>query len=151
MGKNLFKPIWSWNIKRTKVIILLTDGDANKGVNPILAAEYLKKNWIKVYTIWIGSKKWGYIPYQVWPFTQYVKIPPLKENTLRQIAKITNWKFFRATDNKSLEKIFDEISKLEKTKIKVKKNIINEIYLKPFLVVIVVLILALSYFRFKEL
>ena len=136
---------------RTKVVILLTDGDANKWVDPILAAQYLKKHWIKVYTIWIGSKKGWIIPYQVWPFTQYVRIPPLKETTLRKIAQITNGRFFRATDNESLRKIFDEISKLEKSKIKIKKNILHELYLEPFFLAIIILITALAIFRFKEL
>ncbi len=149
MAKNLFK-----NDKkaktRQKVIILLTDGDANKWVDPILAAEYLKKYGIKVYTIWIGSPNGGYISYQVWPFTQHAKIPPLKADTLIKIAKITWWKFFRATDNQTLKNIFDEIAKLTKTKIDMKVKKTYTPYYTPFIAVLLVLMVLYIYMRFKE-
>jgi Ca-activated chloride channel family protein len=160
MSKNLFKDsnknnspsslTWS-DTKRTKIVILLTDGDANKWVDPILAAEYLKKFGIKVYTIWIGSKNWWYIKYNVWPFTQYAKIPPLKEDTLRKIAQITNGRFYRATDNESLQKIFNDISKLTKTKIKTKTTTTNEDYYLPFTLVNIILLVLFSFYRFKEI
>ena len=130
MATNLFKE--DENKNRTKIIILLTDWDANKWVDPLLAAKYAKNKWIKIYTIWIGSPWWGYINYQVGPFIQKVRIPPLNSKYLQQIAQITNWKFYRATDNKTLEKIFEDIAKLTKTKIKVKKQITYQPIYLPF-------------------
>lgn len=149
MAKNLFKE--DKDKKRQKVIILLTDWDANKWVDPILAAEYLKKFGIKIYTIWIWSKQWWYIKYKIWPFTQIARIPPLKTDTLEKIAKITWWVFFRATDNQTLEKIFKQLSKLTKTKIKIKKKVINENFFFPFSLLTSLLLIAFAYLRFKEI
>ena len=130
MASNLFKE--KKNKKRTKIIILLTDGDANKWVNPLLAAEFAKNKWIKIYTIWIGSPQWGYINYQVGPFIQKVRIPPLNSKYLQQIAQITNWKFYRATNNQTLEQIFDDLAKLTKTKINFKKELTYQPIYLPF-------------------
>jgi len=134
MAKNLFKKPKDMKEqdykKRQKVVILLTDGDANRWVDPKVAAYYLKKFGIKVYTIWVGSPYGSYISYQVWPFIQRAKIPPLKTETLKQIASLTNGKFFRATDNNSLQAIFAEIASLTRTKIETKqKKIYNPNYL----------------------
>ena len=145
LAKNLFK-----DKKRTKIIILLTDWDANKWVNPILAAEYLKKFGIKVYTIGIWSKQWWYITQQVWPFIQKIPIPPLKEDTLRQIAQITNGKFYRATDNQTLKKIFKDISKLTKTQLKEKKYNANEDVSYFYVFSIIVLLSLFLLFKTNE-
>jgi hypothetical protein len=64
---------------------------------------------IKVYTIWIWSKK------AIWNFA------PLNERVLKKISYITNWKFFRAIDNDSFEKIFKNLENLEKNDIIVKE------------------------------
>ncbi len=123
MAKTLFKPKDKQDEKeykkREKVIILLTDWDANTWVDPVLAALSAKKQNIKIYTIWIWSKNGWIMTYNNWFFIQKVRIPPLKEKTLREIAKKTGWKFFRATDNKAFRKIFNELSSLEKSDIKV--------------------------------
>ena len=156
MWKNLFKN-WTWdnltwnNIKREKIMILLTDGDANKWIDPILAAEYAKKYWIKIYTIWIGSKRWWYITYQVWPFTQRAQIPPLKEETLRKIAQITNWKFYRATDNYTLYQIFQDLAKLTKTDIETKVKKTYTPYYLPFAYLIIILLGVYSFTKIKEI
>jgi len=158
MAKNLLqaKPLSTSNFfsdlkSRQKVVILLTDGDANKWVDPILAAKYLAKFWIKVYTIWIWSNQGGYIKYKIWPFTQVARIPPLKTDTLEKIAKITWWVFFRATDNQTLQKIFEQLSKLTKTKIKVKKKVINESMYLPFTLLTTLFLIIFLYFRFREI
>lgn len=111
--------------KREKIIIVLTDWDSNKWINPVLVAKLLKKEKIKIYTIWIGSKNGWILKFKVGPFMHQTRIPPLKEAPLKEISKITNWEFFRATDNKSFENIFRELEKLEKNDIEVKivKNV----------------------------
>lgn len=108
---------------KSKSIILLTDGSNNTGiVEPLTAAEIAHKLGIKVYTIGIGTN--GNAPYpQVNMFgrIEYVPMPVvIDENTLKQIALTTGGKYFRATDNKVLSQIFDEIDKLEKTELDVK-------------------------------
>ncbi len=126
MAKTLFKPPKNESEKdykkREKVIILLTDWDANTWVDPKIAALLAKKEKIKIYTIWIWSEKWWYISYQVWPFIQKQKIPPLNTKDLKYIAKQTQAEFFRATDNRAFEKIFQKLSSLEKNDIKVEVN-----------------------------
>jgi hypothetical protein len=106
--------------KREKVVILLTDGDANVWVQPNLASLSLKKEWIKIYTIWIGSEKWGSVFIDSWFWIrQEQKIPPLNEKALQEIAQNTSWEFFRATDNNSFSNIFTHLQKLDKKDIKI--------------------------------
>jgi Ca-activated chloride channel family protein len=104
---------------REKVIILLTDWDANVWVDPKIASLDAKDKWIKIYTIWIWSETWWEMTYFNWPFQQIVQIPPLNWESLKEIAKTTSWEFFRATDNNSLENIFEYLEKLEKSDIEI--------------------------------
>ncbi len=108
---------------KSKSIILLTDGSNNTGiVAPLTAAEIAHKMGIKVYTIGIGTN--GTAPYpQINMFgrVEYVPMPVvIDEATLKQIADITGGKYFRATGNKVLSEIFEEIDKLEKTELDVR-------------------------------
>ncbi|MDB5140096.1 MAG: hypothetical protein JWR12_2012 [Mucilaginibacter sp.] len=106
---------------KSKVVILLTDGSNNMGsIPPVTAAEIAKQFNVRVYTVGIGTK--GYAPYPVQtPFgVQYQQIPvDVDEGTLTKIADITGGKYFRATDNRTLKNIYDQIDKLEKAKIDV--------------------------------
>ena len=108
---------------KSKSIILLTDGSNNTGiVAPLTAAEIAKKMGIKVYTIGIGTN--GTAPYpQINMFgrMEYVPMPVvIDEETLKEIAGITGGKYFRATGNKVLAEVFEEIDKLEKTELDVR-------------------------------
>ena len=108
---------------KSKSIILLTDGSNNTGiVAPLTAAEIAKKLGIKVYTIGVGTN--GTAPYpQINMFgrIEYVPTPVvIDEETLKQVASITGGKYFRATGNKVLSEIFDEIDKLEKPELDVR-------------------------------
>ena len=142
MAKNLFKTNEkNKDDNREKVIILLTDGDANVGVDPVLAAKMLRENNIKIYTIGIGSKKWGYITYNIWGFQQRQQIPPLKEKELREIANIWRWKFFRADNNYTFQKIFDELSSLEKNDIEIEAIKNYRPYYKPFAFSLIILLI----------
>jgi Ca-activated chloride channel family protein len=108
------------NENREKVIILLTDWDANTWVDPKIASIDAKDKGIKVYTIWIWSENWGEMIYYNWPFQQVAQIPPLNWEALKEIAQITSWEFFKATNNDVLEDVFEYLEKLEKSDIEVK-------------------------------
>lgn len=110
---------------KTKLIVLLTDGDNNAGkVMPLTAAEAAKALGIRIYTIGAGTR--GLAPYPVTDRLgrvvghQQVQVK-FDEEALKQIASISGGEYFRATDTRSLEEIFSEIDKLEKSKIEVEK------------------------------
>jgi Ca-activated chloride channel family protein len=107
---------------KSRVIILLTDGMNNRGeIDPITAAQIAQTYGIRVYTIGVGTV--GNAPYPVpTPFgTRYQMIPvDLDEKMLSQIADMTDGKYFRATDNRTLKNIYKEIDKLEKSRIEVR-------------------------------
>jgi len=104
-----------------KVIILLTDGVNNSGfIDPKIASELAVEFGIKVYTIGLGTNGMALSPIglrQDGGF-QYGNVPvEIDEELLKEIAKITGGKYFRATSNTKLAEIYEEINKLEKTEI----------------------------------
>lgn len=104
---------------KSKSIILLTDGTNNAGeVPPSTAAEIAKQKGIKIYTIGVGTNGVIHItdPYGFSTTTLETKID---EASLKSIADQTGGKFFRAKDEKVLQKVFEEIDKLEKTQLDV--------------------------------
>jgi len=149
MAKTLFKvpksEIEKKYKKREKVIILLTDWDANLWVDPVLAWLSAKKEGIKIYTIGVGSKAWWIITYNVWPFKKQVKIPPLNDKILKQIAKDTGAKYFRANNNNSFKIIFDELSYLEKNDIDIDIQKAYNEYYNSFLYILAILLTIFTY------
>jgi Ca-activated chloride channel family protein len=110
---------------KTKLIVLLTDGDNNAGkVQPLTAAEAAKALGIRIYTIGAGTEGEAPFPLQnAFGRTIYRNVlVKFDEKTLSEIATITNGQYFRATDTNSLRKIFSEIDKMEKTKIEVERT-----------------------------
>lgn len=105
----------------SKVIILLTDGVNNMGsLDPRSAAEIAKLYGIRIYTIGVGSM--GQAPYPVQtPFGMQTQMMEVKidEALLMEVAKGTDGKYFRATNNEKLRSIYQEIDKMEKSKIDV--------------------------------
>ena len=108
---------------KSKVVILLTDGENNRGeIAPITAAEIAKTFGVRVYTIGIGTM--GTAPYPVQtPFGVQLRDMEVKidEKTLQEIATITDGKYFRATNNRTLTEIYKEIDRLERSKIENKE------------------------------
>lgn len=103
----------------SKVVILLTDGENNAGsIDPMTAAEMAKIFGIRVYTIGAGRR--GTAPYPVQtPFgtrIEHIEVN-IDETLLRNIADETNGRYFRAETNQKLIEIYDEIDKLERSKI----------------------------------
>jgi len=110
---------------KTKLIVLLTDGDNNAGkVQPLTAAEAAKALGIRIYTIGAGTE--GEAPFPLtnqFGRTVYRNVlVKFDEKTLQEIAAMTSGQYFRATDTNSLRTIFGEIDKLEKSKVEVEKT-----------------------------
>ncbi len=107
---------------KSKVIILLTDGENQGGlIDPLTAKEIAKSDGVKVYTVGMGTEGYASAPMQ--SETGQVTIQKQKVNIdeplLRQIAGETGGLYFRARDNSSLQNIYTEIDKLEKTKVEI--------------------------------
>lgn len=108
---------------KSKIVILLTDGSNNMGdISPLTAANIAKSFGIRVYTIAIGSKTMAPYPMQVGGTTQYVNLrADVDVETLSEIAATAGGNFYRATNTAELKNIYEDINKLEKTKMDVKK------------------------------
>jgi Ca-activated chloride channel homolog len=104
---------------KSKVIILLTDGENTGGlIDPQTAKELAKTFAIRVYTIGVGTKGMAPTPYQTPLGVQMVNEKvSIDEVLLQQIAKETNGQYYRATDNAELQNIYASIDKLEKSKV----------------------------------
>ncbi|MFT3703267.1 MAG: VWA domain-containing protein [Agriterribacter sp.] len=110
---------------KSKIVILLTDGENNGGlIDPKTAKEIAKSLSIKVYTIGIGSDGYATTPVQT-PDGQVIMQQEkvnIDEPLLKEIAGETGGKYFRAKGNESLAEIYGEIDRLEKTKINITTN-----------------------------
>lgn len=133
----------------SRVVILLTDGENNRGeVAPLTAAEIAKTYGIRVYTVGVGSI--GTAPYPVQtPFGTQVQDMEVRidEGMLRQIAQITDGQYFRATSNLKLAEIYQEIDQLEKSKIDIKEFSRRSEEFMPFALAGLLLLLAGLFLR----
>lgn len=112
---------------KSKVIILLTDGSNNCGeISPSDAADVAKELGVKIYTIAVGNPG------------NYENA--VDEETLKKIAETTNGNFFRATDKKTLQSIYNEIDKLERTKLNVE---MHEVYGEKFQIFLMLAVLLI--------
>jgi Ca-activated chloride channel homolog len=106
---------------KSKIIILLTDGVNNAGeIDPVSASQIAQTFGVKIYSIGVGTM--GNAPYPVQtPFgTRYQMVPvEIDEKLLQEISSTTGGKYYRATNNRELQEIYNEIDQLEKTKIEV--------------------------------
>jgi Ca-activated chloride channel family protein len=127
---------------KSKVIILLTDGQNNRGeIDPLTAAQAASALKVKIYTIGVGTE--GVAPYPIqtpWGI-QYQQIPvKIDEELLKEMAKMTGGAYFRATDENKLRQIYTKINKLEKTKIEVKEyRTYRELFL-PYIIIALILL-----------
>ena len=137
---------------KSRVIILLTDGVNNTGViDPLIAAELAAEYGIKVYTVGIGTNGMALSPYALNPdgsiMYQMLQVE-IDESLMKKIAQITHGRYFRATNNQTLQQIYDEINKLETSKIEEFKY--TEVDEKFRLLVIIATILLLLEFLLKH-
>ena len=122
---------------KTKIVILLTDGENNAGsITPETAASLAKSFGIKVYTIGMGKEGGARIPYADTTFGKRYRevLTYLDENTLKRIANTTGGSYFRATDGQSLKRIYTEIDRFEKTKFEVTNAIVRKELVGYFLI-----------------
>jgi len=111
---------------KSKVIVLLTDGVNNRGqIEPLTAAQIAKTLGIKIYTIGAGKPGNALYPVEDPVFgKRYVYIPnEIDEKSLSQIAELTGGRYYRAQSEQMLERVYKEISLLEKTEVKVKEYV----------------------------
>lgn len=134
---------------KSKVIILLTDGVNNSGsIDPKLASELALQFGIKTYTIGLGTNGMAITPVAIDGRGKFVfdrKKVKIDEALLKEIAKKTGGKYFRATNNKKLQEIYAEINKLEKTEIEEFRYYNYDEKFRPFV------LLALALFMFELL
>lgn len=131
---------------KSKVIILLTDGANNTGeISPFMAADMAKSLGIRIYTILLGTNGKVNVPVAQLPngevYTQQVD-DTVDPTTLQKIANETGGEFYRATSRGALKQVYDEIDKLEKSKLKINNHSVRYEAYQPFaLAAILVLLL----------
>lgn len=106
---------------KSKVMILLTDGVNNAGeIDPVTSAQIAQQFGIRIYTVGVGTIGEAPYPFQT-PFGKRYQMVPVEidEALLKQISNITGGKYFRATNNRKLVEIYEEIDRLEKTRVEV--------------------------------
>lgn len=131
---------------KSKVVILLTDGSNNRGeISPLTAAQMAKSFGIRVYTIAVGTNGIAPYPTIVSGTVQYMNVKAdVDTETLMKIASSTDGNFYRATNTDELKKIYDDIDKLEKSKLSVKNYSRRYDAYQPFaLIALIALIMEL--------
>ena len=107
---------------KSKVVILLTDGFNTSGsIPPLTAAEIAREFGVRTYTIGLGTNGMAPMPYNNgFGGTSYQNVEvKIDEKTMKEISQMTGGQYFRATNNRSLAAIYEEIDQLEKSKIEV--------------------------------
>ncbi len=131
---------------KTKIVILLTDGENNAGtIEPGTAANLAAASQIKIYTIGMGKEDGARIPYQDNTFGKRYRevLTYLDEDTLIELATITGGRYFRATDKVSLANIYAHIDRFEKTKFEV-GSYVDYKTLAPYFLIAAAVLLALQ-------
>jgi Ca-activated chloride channel family protein len=142
---------------KSKVMILLTDGMNNTGkISPVAAAEAAKALGVKIYTIGVGVRGMAPIPVRDEAGRLHLIMDKVDvdEKTLETVAGVTGGTFYRATDTDSLQKIYEQINRLEKTAQTVQKfEHSDELYSWALIPSVAILGfgLALQHTRFRRL
>lgn len=133
---------------KSRVVILLTDGMNNAGsIQPLDAAQIAEQLGIRVYAIGVGTRGRALSPVALYPNGQYkfdwVDVD-IDDAMLEKMAEVTGGRYFRATDEKMLRTIYQEIDRLEKTRMKVTEHSTRtDEYFKPLLAGCSLLVLSL--------
>jgi Ca-activated chloride channel family protein len=110
---------------KSKIVVLMTDGQNNAGkVPPLTAAEAAQALAVKVYTIGVGTRGQAPMPFVMFGQKRHQMVNvDIDEKTLQAVADKTGGKYYRADNTDTLRKIYDEIDQLEKTEAEVKKHV----------------------------
>jgi Ca-activated chloride channel homolog len=138
---------------KSKVVILLTDGENNGGLIPPGTAKEIAKSFnVKVYTIGMGTEGYATLPQQTTGGVVRTKEKVnIDEKLLKEIARETGGSYFRATDNETLAKIYADIDELEKSKIETSSyaRYAEEFY--PLAIAALALLFIEVWLRYKRL
>ncbi len=137
--------------EREKVIVLMTDGEANVGIDPLLALRYVKEKSIKTYSIWVGSEDETFIELidDFW-FKRRVPIGGVDEETLKKIANETGGNYYRADSKQALDSVFSDIQSLEKKEIEVEYFTTHTREYSVFLLMLTLLVFGVCFIVFGK-
>lgn len=147
-GANLFK-----NDDREKVIVLLTDWEANRWIDPLIALKYIRDKNIKIYTVWIWWDKDTYVEVTNVFWTQKTPIWWVNEDMLKKIASITWWEYYRANSNEVFKDIFGKLSLIQKKDIEYKNYVFYKqeyFYLLNILYYLIWVFLIINFYFFVK-
>ena len=136
---------------KSKVVVLVTDGVNNSGqISPRMAADIARDLEVKVYTIGVGRRGQAHMP-AMDPYGNVMMVMAdveIDEDVLREIAKVTGGKYFRAENSDALTKIYEEIDQMEKSKVQVTDYIsYEELFLSWVLWGVLLLVVELLFSR----
>lgn len=129
----------------SKVMILMTDGENNRGeIDPLTAARAAAAYGIRIYTIGIGTEGVAPIPVASGPFgLQYANLPVhIDDELLENIATSTGGRYFRATTPSALDSVYDQIDRMEKSEVQVRRYQQYTPRHLPILFVVILLLLT---------
>lgn len=136
-GANLFDD----ESERQKVIVLFTDGEANRWIDPIEAIKYIKQKNILVHTVWIGGQEETYVHFKNIYGNQKLAIWGIDEENLQAIANMTGWEYYRADSKETFQNIFEKLDLLQKKEIQVDEYQFFVPYYKNFVLLIFALLI----------
>ncbi len=141
---------------KSKIVVLVTDGENNRGMDPVQAANLAEAMGVKVYPVGVVNPGRFLNPVDDLIFGRryVVSMPSVDEGMMKRIAKTTGGKYFRATDPESLSQVFKEIDRMEKTKIKARRFYRYSERFAPWVLaglLFLVVELILSHTRFRRL
>lgn len=150
--------IWDWLLywanlfddkeNREKVVVLFTDWEANRWIDPIDAVKYLREKNIKIHTVWIGWNEDTYVEVKNIYGTQKIWIWWIDEENLKTLAKLTNWLYYRADSEETFKQIFEKLNLLQKKEIEVEQFELFLPYYKVFVYILFFLITFFTIFNF---
>jgi Ca-activated chloride channel family protein len=130
---------------RSKVIILMSDGESNRGdIDPAVAAQAAATYGIRVYTIGVGSEGVARVPVARGPNgITYAQLPVgIDERLLRQIATTTGGTYFRATDPRALAQVYARIDQMVKAPLSTRRRVQYSEWYHPLLLLAALLLIG---------
>ena len=140
---------------RTKVLVVITDGDANTGVDPVIAAQKAKEDGIKLYAVGVGQSGGAPLPTtDIMGRKTYAKnadgsmfMATFNEDALKHVANVADGRYFRANDNESFNEAMAEINSLEKREIKMNTTLEYTENFYPYLIALMLVLLIFLFIQ----